>query len=77
MDMKSGSLSDWDGSSLVSEIDEDFADTFCPLHEDSKLEITSFQSNLPGTDSTKGEHNQRRLINTVVGLDDFVVRWYF
>jgi hypothetical protein len=77
MDMKSGPLFDWDGSSLVSEIDEDFADTFSPRHEDSKLEITSFQSNLTGTDPTKGQHKQRRLINTVVGLGDFVVRWYF
>lgn len=74
MDMKPGSLSECDGSTIVSEICGDFADTFCPRHEDSKLEITSFQRQLPDIYLTKGGHKKRRSINTVVALDDFAVR---
>jgi hypothetical protein len=77
MDMKVSSLSDWDGSSLVSEIDEDFADTFCTDHAQSKLEITSFRSSSYDIDSMESEQKQCRSINTVIELDDSAVRCSF
>jgi hypothetical protein len=77
MDSKRGSLSDWDGSSLVGEIDEDFADTFCPCHEDSKLEIRRFQNIIPDSNATEIESDQPTSISNLAKLSDFAVSCQF
>jgi hypothetical protein len=67
--LNSDSSSDLDGSSLVGEIDEDFADTFCQRHEDSKLELTRFRSNIPDdNEKIEGAQNQPRSINDMAEL---------
>jgi hypothetical protein len=74
--LNSDSLFDLDGSSLVGEIDEDFADTFCQRDEESKLEFTRFRSNTSEGDDEKIEEpeNKLRLINDMAELSYSAVR---
>jgi len=74
MDSKPCSLSDLDGTSLYSELDEEFADTFCANPEDCSLEITRFPSKSTDTNADEKEHRQCEQICFVDQLEVFAVR---
>jgi len=74
MDSKPYSLSELDGTSLFSEVDEEFVDTFCPNVEDSRLQITRFQSKSNDINAQEKEHNQCQSICYFDELEDFAVR---
>ena len=75
MDSKACSLSDLDGSSLFSEVDEEFADTFCPNPEDSRLEITRFPDKSTDTNANEKEQKQCEPICFVEQLESLAVRF--
>ena len=79
MDKKSALFSDWDGSSLTSEIDEDLTNTFCTCPEDSRLEITRFYDQVPDNNENgmRGVSGQPRSIVGFAELDYLAVCCYF
>jgi hypothetical protein len=79
MDKKSALFSDWDGSSLTSEIDEDLTNTFCTCPEESRLEITRFYDQVPGNDEKGmgGASGQPRSVVGFAELEYLAVCCYF
>ena len=74
MDSKTFSLSDLDGSSLISDVDEEFAaETFCANAEDSRLEIRRFPSKSTDTNANEKEHKQCEPICFVEQLETLAV----
>ncbi|PMD46644.1 hypothetical protein L207DRAFT_577491 [Hyaloscypha variabilis F] len=71
MDSKPCSLSELDGTSLFSEVDEEFADTFCSNVEDSRLEITRFQSKANDINANGKDHSQCQSTCYFDELEDF------
>jgi hypothetical protein len=73
MDFKPCSLSELDGTSLFSEVDVEFADTFCSNVEDSRLEITRFQSKKNDINAHGKDHSQCQSTCYFDELEDFAV----